>query len=234
MRHISYAGPYVGHHHHHRNPSAMTYRDALKAALPTLSGWELGFATDILSKPSAKGLSPKQLAVIQRIVTPKPAPAPAATIGAIKPIVELIIRAKSKLKWPAILLSVGERTLRISIAGAASAQAGSVNVTDQNERNADGRRRWYGRISTAGEWQPAKSLEADLGTAIVGELTRFAADPVGVAAEFGHRTGRCCFCNLKLDDERSTAVGYGPICAKHYGLPWGHTAAKAITCEAVR
>ena len=24
-----------------------------------------------------------------------------------------------------------------------------------------------------------------------------------------------------MKDERSTAVGYGAICADHYGLPWG-------------
>jgi hypothetical protein len=24
-----------------------------------------------------------------------------------------------------------------------------------------------------------------------------------------------------LDDECSTAVGYGPVCAEHYHLPWG-------------
>ena len=27
-----------------------------------------------------------------------------------------------------------------------------------------------------------------------------------------------------LSDDRSTAVGYGPICADHFGLPWGEAA----------
>jgi hypothetical protein len=37
-------------------------------------------------------------------------------------------------------------------------------------------------------------------------------------------TGRCCFCNHKIgegEDNRSAAVGYGPECAKHFGVPWG-------------
>ena len=34
-------------------------------------------------------------------------------------------------------------------------------------------------------------------------------------------SGRCCFCHQSLDDERSTARGYGPVCAEHFGLPWG-------------
>lgn len=44
------------------------------------------------------------------------------------------------------------------------------------------------------------------------------------AARFGHQHHRCVFCSRKLSDEtdgRSVDVGYGPICADRYGLPWG-------------
>ncbi len=44
------------------------------------------------------------------------------------------------------------------------------------------------------------------------------------AAAFGHLHHRCVFCARKLTDEndgRSVDVGYGPICADKYGLPWG-------------
>jgi hypothetical protein len=44
------------------------------------------------------------------------------------------------------------------------------------------------------------------------------------AAGLGWATHHCCFCNLELTDEgdnRSVAVGYGPVCAKKNGLPWG-------------
>jgi len=34
-------------------------------------------------------------------------------------------------------------------------------------------------------------------------------------------TGNCCFCRRELTDKRSTEVGYGPICADHFSLPWG-------------
>jgi hypothetical protein len=33
--------------------------------------------------------------------------------------------------------------------------------------------------------------------------------------------GSAASANTALTDERSTEVGYGPVCAKHYGLPWG-------------
>jgi len=52
-------------------------------------------------------------------------------------------------------------------------------------------------------------------------LDQFEADPPGFASKMGKLMGACCFCSLTLSDERSLSVGYGPICAKHWKLPWG-------------
>jgi hypothetical protein len=41
------------------------------------------------------------------------------------------------------------------------------------------------------------------------------------AAAFGKLVGRCCFCSHAIDTPESTAVGYGPVCASKFGLPWG-------------
>lgn len=44
------------------------------------------------------------------------------------------------------------------------------------------------------------------------------------AAALGHTTHHCCFCGLDLTDDgegRSVDVGYGPVCARKNGLPWG-------------
>ena len=44
------------------------------------------------------------------------------------------------------------------------------------------------------------------------------------AAAYGHRHHACVFCATPLEDERdgcSVQVGYGPVCAGKYGLPWG-------------
>jgi hypothetical protein len=54
-------------------------------------------------------------------------------------------------------------------------------------------------------------------------LVALAADPAGVASKFGKLHGKCCFCHKSLSDPASTAVGYGKVCASHYGLPWGDT-----------
>lgn len=45
------------------------------------------------------------------------------------------------------------------------------------------------------------------------------------AGLFGDLYSRCVFCSRKLTDDRSIAVGYGPDCAEHQGLPWGEKAA---------
>jgi len=62
-------------------------------------------------------------------------------------------------------------------------------------------------------------------------LGDIAANPAAAAKSYGALMGRCSFCNLPLTDAGSVAVGYGPICAKHYGLP--HTALGTPTLTAV-
>lgn len=66
---------------------------------------------------------------------------------------------------------------------------------------------------------------------ILDDIRRLAVDPVGFACEYGKATGRCCFCTLPLKEERSLGVGYGPICARNYRMPWGKK--KATTPEIV-
>ena len=68
---------------------------------------------------------------------------------------------------------------------------------------------------------------------IAARLREFADDPARVAGEHGRLTGNCCFCHHTLEDARSTAVGYGPVCASHYGLPWGERPAAAAPAPAV-
>lgn len=65
----------------------------------------------------------------------------------------------------------------------------------------DGRWEYTGR-------SPLSSLSED---------TRLSAEQ---AAAFGQSTSWCCYCGRLLEDPRSLDTGYGPTCAKKYGLPW--------------
>lgn len=61
-----------------------------------------------------------------------------------------------------------------------------------------------------------------------GAINRLTADmkvTAEQAARFGKLWGSCVFCSRLLTDERSVAVGYGPVCAEHNGLPWGEVVA---------
>lgn len=52
-------------------------------------------------------------------------------------------------------------------------------------------------------------------------LNRLSTDPTTFMAECSKDMGSCCYCGKQLDDESSKKAGYGPICAKRWGLPWG-------------
>jgi len=54
---------------------------------------------------------------------------------------------------------------------------------------------------------------------LVDALRAIAADPAAAGAAYGRLTGNCSFCTQGLTDEGSLEVGYGPKCAKNYGLP---------------
>jgi hypothetical protein len=51
-------------------------------------------------------------------------------------------------------------------------------------------------------------------------LVAIGEDPAGAARAYGALMGRCSFCNLPITDAGSVEVGYGPICASSYNLPW--------------
>jgi hypothetical protein len=41
----------------------------------------------------------------------------------------------------------------------------------------------------------------------------------------------CCFCGRQLETKESLAVGYGPICAGKWGLPWGDSSVEEPTLD---
>lgn len=149
------------------------------------------------------------------------APAPRATenVGDLSRITAMFDTARQHLRFPAIVLD----GFRVNVAGDRAREPGSLTVTSVERTHPSrfaGRgmtRQYFGRVTRAGVWEPSRGTPEGLGA----RLSAFAADPVGQAAEYGRLHGACCFCNRPLRDERSTAVGYGPDCAEHFGLPWG-------------
>lgn len=190
----------------------------LEALLPTLKNPT--FAASLVAQSKTRGLSDKQMYWVNKIVEDAAKPAPVAVnVGDLSAINALFDRASQHLKFPAIVMSVpaANMLMRINVAGLSARFPGSLNVTSGEKPIEGMKRAWYGRVMKDGAYTPSAGAHS----AIVERLRAFAADPAGIAAEHGKLTGRCCFCNRHLQDERSTAVGYGAICADHYGLAWG-------------
>jgi hypothetical protein len=145
----------------------------------------------------------------------QPAPG-AARIENVEGIIGLFATATaSKLKYPKIRLETETgRPVVLALAGAGSRYPGQVNVSS-GHRYGDSAGKFYGRIAPDGSTGVTDPDVLEL-------LHSFAVDPAAVAAEYGHRTGACCFCSIQLTDPRSVDVGYGPICAGKYGLPLGN------------
>lgn len=148
------------------------------------------------------------------------ASAPALMLdGNYKSIVEFM--ANVPLQYPKLRMAFEGTAIRLNRAGKASKYAGAVNVTAEEEtwNDRDGRmeRRWLGRIELDGKLTAGKGMT----NVIIGMLDALALNPAEVAAAYGKLTSRCCFCGKELSTAESLAVGYGPDCADHFGLPWG-------------
>lgn len=116
---------------------------------------------------------------------------------------------QSGLKRPRVNL-VG---FKFSLAPASGRNAGHIYVKDE-----DGE--YLGKVAPGGAFHKSRECTQEQ----VQALVDISADVISAAVAFGQQTGCCSFCQRELTDKRSVDVGYGPICADNYGLPWGDAA----------
>lgn len=121
-------------------------------------------------------------------------------------IIKFLNAAKAHLKAPKVrfLAPDGKGELRISMAPDSGKNAGALYVKVNDF--------YMGMIRQSGE-------VVRLSPELVACIERIAINPVAAAKAYGALMGRCSFCGIELTDAGSVEVGYGPICAKHYGLP---------------
>lgn len=171
---------------------------------------DLAFATSLVATFKAKKtLSEKQAHWAAKLGVPHAASAVIAVDG----VLDLFAQAKKKLKFPKLRLAILHGIpVTLSLAGGKAAHPDSVNVKVDGE--------WIGRVLADGTVNLYRG-QPYLKDAVVSLLVELAADPVHVAANYGKMTSHCCFCHRPLSDDRSLDVGYGPVCATNWGLPWG-------------
>ena len=189
-----------------------------------------GFAVSLANGASqGRGLSQKQIAWVHILVvefeTPRRQPESISHLSQLKGMIDL---AGQTLKWPKINLETrGGQKIRLQRAGENSRTPGVINITDGRPF---GENTFFGRIDLEGNLRPSENMTDEI-VSLLEEINR---DPQAVAKVYGSRTGNCCFCSKHLKTKESVAVGYGPICAEKFGLPWGEiTAASTVEVSAM-
>jgi hypothetical protein len=195
----------------------------LKEQLAKLPLKDQDFAASLLEQLERKGkLSEKQWFWVDTLaarISAGPAEPVTQEVGDFAGVIALFQKARRHLRYPRIWLQLADgRPLALALAGPNSSRAGWVNMTDGRPF---GQNLFYGRVSPAGHWEMGQAIDEIVGDRVAELLHRLAAEPEQVAASYGKLTGCCCFCTSQLSDPKSTEVGYGPVCAKRWGLPWG-------------
>lgn len=138
------------------------------------------------------------------------------SVGDFSGVYKLFEIAKTNLKWPRIDLRTEELgTVQLALSGAKSKTPNTINVTDGKPF---GQNVWYGRVDKEGNWTKGFKVNGQAESVLFKLLTALAEDPAGTAKKSAILNGKCCFCNTKLTDKRSTAAGYGETCSKKWGL----------------
>jgi hypothetical protein len=121
--------------------------------------------------------------------------------------------------YPKMRFYKGDQVIALSYCGQRSKTPGAVNVTD-GRRYPDNV--WHGRIGLDGAFTAGRG---DATTpAVVEFLAEVDANPAEAINAYGLAAGECCFCGKELT---VSTVGYGPICARDYGLPYDSITKKA-------
>jgi len=141
---------------------------------------------------------------------------------ALASIAAFLLAAKARgLKFPKVrFLAPGGGEFRLNVAGAQSKAPGSIQVLLDAV--------WIGRVTPTGDVHGALSARPDL----IAALQVIASDPAAAAKAYGALMCRCSFCDLPLTDDGSVEVGYGPVCARRYGLPHVAKGARVLSATA--
>lgn len=190
--------------------------------------WEENFI-DSISQQIADGrnMSERQMAIFTRIqgnatkgnkgegktFIPEP-----QEEGDFPKVSQLLQLAGKKLKRPKITFSVANQQVVVSLAPSTGKNPGAAYIKVDGD--------YYGKVSANRHLTAYSEV-----TGIRTFLDDMNEDASMAARVYGHRTGRCCFCNAKLTTHESSSHGYGPVCAKNYGLVWSKTSADDILGE---
>jgi len=199
--------------------------ELIKSRMDELPENDRPFAYNLLGHYARKRVSEKVAMWLRkladRIVNPKAATKP-VEVGDISGLVALFAKAReSGAQWPKLRAIMDDDTvLTLRLAGEKSKHVGQIMVTSGKQEN----RLYYGRVDQAGAFHASQQPNDQQLARCVPVLKAVATDPAAQGTAYAKRTGHCAFCALPIgegDDKRSIEAGYGPDCAKKWGLAWG-------------
>jgi len=191
---------------------------------PSNGHWANNFMYDMKTRALGKGLSVGQAKGVLNVVRAEAKPAaPVATTASL----ELNVAKVRTARFRVVADDSQSIAVRLSVPTMwTDAPKGTRKLS---VRQADG---WstVGKISPAGDVQIFKKAGPTLEARVRQALTTLANadDDLVYILAYAMEGSECGFCGKELDTVESLTVGYGPTCAKKFGLPWG---AKAVPAK---
>lgn len=171
-------------------PQTHRYRFTILAALAIYVAFTCGPASQINISPLAHATSPQ--ARVPPIPTQK--------------ILALLKRGKASGLKRVLIKMQDDKDVIVCF----RAEGSRFYVTGEKKSHV------YGDISADGLWQPTGRATRQ----VIDKVKKVERDPLAYVSAHGLKSRRCCFCSRKLTVPESVHSGYGPVCAKRYGLPW--------------
>lgn len=170
------------------------------------------FAVDLLRRHARYGrLSHEQIVAGHMMVLENTSPVPAVDYGDFSSIQLMFETAAKTLRFPQVHFGFDDNPIHLSLAGARSDNAGAVRITRGLGHGSPNN---HLGVIINGKLEPHWKCPQD----VIEFLQFMAQDPAAAVSAYGREQGRCCFCRQRINDKRSVRVGYGPTCAKNYGL----------------
>lgn len=181
---------------------------ALEAALPRIPERNQAFAASLIAQYRRyRSLSHKQAAWVVRLAQPE-----SNTVWQPDKVIALLSRPTA-MKYPKLRINSNRGRVALSLAGPRSSRPGLLNVKLESD--------WIGRFDSGRLVGPGFPTGLEIAGVDAPEwFARLFESPETVLAEAGKYGGHCVYCFLPLSDSRSTEKGYGPICARNWGLDW--------------
>lgn len=140
-------------------------------------------------------------------------------LGPYVPLLALLTAGQQcNKRQPRVKIPLPGGVLAIKLMGDRSKNAGCLAITNgvsgwRDRPNSE----FYGYVGVTGHWKPTYNTPEYIKSA----MEALAPNPTAWVAAFGQRVSYCVFCATQITTTESLAVGYGPVCAERFSLPWG-------------